>query len=82
MEMKIYSPFLFDLFHRQYFKLELVSLCSLTTAFLCQTQCQVGRQKHCILVMIGSMSEQAGMLADVFLRKLHPLKIKSVVFFF
>lgn len=67
-------------FHRQYFKLELVSLCSLTTSFLCQTQCQVGGQKYCILVMIGSVSEEAGMLDDVFLRKRPPLRTKSDFF--
>lgn len=84
MEIKIHSPFLFDFFHRQYFKLELVSLCSLTTSFLYQWeyQRQVGGQKYCILVMIGSMSEQAGMLDDVFLRKWHPLRTKSDFFFF
>lgn len=79
-KLKFIPPFYLTLFHRQYFKLELVSLCSLTTSFLCLTQCQVGGQKYCILVMIGSMSKEAGMLDDAFLRKLHPLKTKSDFF--
>lgn len=64
-KLKFILPFYLTFFHWQYFKLELVSLCSLTTSFLFQTQCQVGGQKYCKLVMIGSMSEEAGMLDDV-----------------